>query len=119
MASKRKPYIRETRADWWKKNAHYRFYMLREGTAVFTIWVSLLFFILLVSPASFTRLTGNPLVIVINIAALAASILHSKTWFELTPRALTLAADKTANLTRLLWGAAIGFTILVLILSFI
>ena len=34
MTTKRKPYVRPMTSTWWKKLPFYRFYMLREGTAV-------------------------------------------------------------------------------------
>jgi len=33
--SKRKPYVREMKKDWWLKNAFYTGYMIREGTSIF------------------------------------------------------------------------------------
>lgn len=42
MTTKRKPYVREMTPTWWNKLGFYRFYMLREGTAVVQLWFSLL-----------------------------------------------------------------------------
>ena len=41
MTTKRKAYVRPMPSTWWKKLPFYRFYMLREGTAVPTVWFSL------------------------------------------------------------------------------
>lgn len=41
IASKRKKYVREMKASWWKKLDFYKFYVLRESTAVPTIWFCL------------------------------------------------------------------------------
>lgn len=41
MTTKRKPYVRPMPSTWWKKLPFYRFYMLREGTAVPTVWFSI------------------------------------------------------------------------------
>lgn len=38
MTTKRKPYVRPMTSTWWKKLPFYRFYMLREGTAVPAVW---------------------------------------------------------------------------------
>lgn len=41
MTTKRKPYVRPMTSTWWKKLPFYRFYMLREGTAVPVVWFSI------------------------------------------------------------------------------
>ena len=41
MTTKRKPYVRPMTSTWWKKLPFYRFYMLREGTAVPAVWFSI------------------------------------------------------------------------------
>ncbi|MDR0816107.1 MAG: hypothetical protein LBN28_01725 [Desulfovibrio sp.] len=117
MSTKRKPYIREMDCCWWKKNPFYRFYMLREGTCVFSIWISLLLLLFLFAPASFTTVIKNPIICLLNLAALLASLLHSKTWFELTPKALNLPADRLDFLVKGLQTATIAFSVLVLALS--
>ncbi|MCE1736632.1 fumarate reductase subunit C, partial [Enterobacter hormaechei] len=42
MTTKRKPYIRSMAPNWWQKLGFYRFYILRESTAVTTMWFSIL-----------------------------------------------------------------------------
>ena len=46
MTTKRKPYVRPMTSTWWKKLPFYRFYMLREGTAVPAVWFSIDFLFL-------------------------------------------------------------------------
>lgn len=41
MTIKRKSYVRLMTFIWWKKLSFYRFYMLREGTAVSVVWFSI------------------------------------------------------------------------------
>lgn len=41
MTTKRKAYVRPVPSTWWKNLPFYRFYMLREGTAVPAVWFSL------------------------------------------------------------------------------
>ena len=41
MTTKRKAYVRPMTSTWWKKLPFYRFYMLREGTAVPAVWFSI------------------------------------------------------------------------------
>lgn len=94
MTTKRKPYVPPMTATWWKKLGFYRFYMLREGTAIPTVWFSLLLIYGLFSLkhgaqewAGFVDFLQNPIVIMLNIITLAAALLHTKTWFELAPKA--------------------------------
>ena len=75
MTTKRKPYVRPMTSTWWKKLPFYRFYMVREGTAVPTVW------------AGYIGFLQNPVVVILNLITLAAALLHTKTWFELAPKA--------------------------------
>lgn len=118
MASKRKPYVREMKADWWKSNPFYRFYMLREGTAIFQVWVSLMFISFLVCPETFFTMLSNPLIILLNIIALAASLLHTKTWFDLAPKAVNGNEKQTALMLKGLWAVTIVASAIILLLAF-
>ena len=97
MTTKRKPYVRPMTPTWWQKLGFYRFYMLREGTAVPTVWFSLVLiyglFALKAGPDSwmgFVSFLQNPIVVILNIITLAAALLHTKTWFELAPKAANI-----------------------------
>lgn len=94
MTTKRKPYVRTMTPTWWQKLGFYRFYMLREGTSVPTVWFSILLifglFSLKSGPeawASFVSFLQNPIVVILNLITLAAALLHTRTWFELAPKA--------------------------------
>ena len=78
MTTKRKPYVRPMTSTWWKKLPFYRFYMLREGTAVPAVWFSieLIFglFALKNGPeawAGFVDFLQNPVIVIINLITLA------------------------------------------------
>ncbi|GLR08046.1 fumarate reductase subunit FrdC [Mixta theicola] len=97
MISKRKPYLAPVSASWWRQLAFYRFYMLREGTAIPALWFSLeLIFGLYAlkgGPESWARFVDflqHPATLLLNLVTLAAALLHSKTWFELAPKAAIL-----------------------------
>lgn len=102
MSSKRNAYHRPVTANWWRKTGFYRFYMLREGTAL----PALLFSIELIfglyalkrgaeSWAAFVDFLQHPVLLLLNLIALAAALLHSKTWFELAPKAsIIVIGDK-------------------------
>lgn len=129
MNSKRKAYHPPVTADWWRKSNFYRFYMLREGTALPALWFSIeMIFGLYAlkrgaeSWALFVDFLQHPVVLVLNILALAAALLHSKTWFELAPKAATIViGDKKLSsgpIVKGLWlvMALISFAILAVVL---
>lgn len=118
MASKRKPYIREMDAGWWRKNPFYRFYMMREGTSIFQVLVSLEFIYFLAAPKSFFSLLGNPLIIILNIIALLAMLLHTKTWFDLAPKAVNGSEKQTRAIVKGLWAATVAASAIILLLAF-
>ncbi|MEX0447929.1 fumarate reductase subunit FrdC [Xenorhabdus sp. SGI246] len=118
MATKRKPYVRGMEPNWWHKLGFYRFYMLREGTAIPTVWFSLLvlygLFALKGGPenwAGFVSFLQNPLILLINVITLLASLLHTKTWFELAPKALNIIVKSEkmppGPIIKLLWATTI------------
>ncbi|MDU6410835.1 MAG: fumarate reductase subunit FrdC [Yersiniaceae bacterium] len=128
MTTKRKPYIREMAPSWWQRLGFYRFYMLREGTALPAVWFSLLLihglYRLKAGPAgweSFIHLLQNPVVMLLNLIALAAALLHSKTWFDLAPRAaiVIIKGEKLgpAPVVRLLWAAMIAVSLIILTIT--
>ncbi|WP_340618439.1 fumarate reductase subunit FrdC [Xenorhabdus entomophaga] len=125
MTTKRKPYVRGMEANWWRKLGFYRFYMLREGTAVPATWFSLLvlygLFALKNGPeswADFVSFLQHPIVLLINIITLLAALLHTKTWFELAPKALNLIVKNEkmppGPIVKLLWATTIIATAVIL-----
>ena len=94
MISKRKPYLAPVSRSWWRQLAFYRCYMLREGTAIPALWFSLELVCGLYALKSgpdgwdqFVRLLQHPAMLLLNLLTLAAALFHSKTWFELAPKA--------------------------------
>ncbi len=86
MTTQRKPYVRTMTPTRWQKLGFYRFYMLREGTSVLAVWFSivLLYGVFALkggaeSWAGFVGFLQNPLVLLINVVALLAAALHTKT----------------------------------------
>lgn len=85
MTTKRKPYVRPMTSTWWKKLPFYRFYMVREGTAVPTVWFSIVLIYGLFalkhgaeSWAGYIGFLQNPVVVILNLITLAAALLHTK-----------------------------------------
>nr|WP_113868450.1 MULTISPECIES: fumarate reductase subunit FrdC [Brenneria]MCV9878258.1 fumarate reductase subunit FrdC [Brenneria izbisi]MCV9881681.1 fumarate reductase subunit FrdC [Brenneria izbisi]NMN90385.1 fumarate reductase subunit C [Brenneria salicis ATCC 15712 = DSM 30166]RBP59638.1 fumarate reductase subunit C [Brenneria salicis ATCC 15712 = DSM 30166]RLM29778.1 fumarate reductase subunit C [Brenneria salicis ATCC 15712 = DSM 30166] len=128
MTSKRKAYVRDMSPTWWKKLGFYRFYMLREGTALPAVWFSIVLmcgvFALKDGPESWADFVGflqNPLVLLINIIALLAAVLHTKTWFELAPKAsiIVIKDEKMGPepIIKGLWAVTIVVTVAVLAIA--
>ncbi|AMX07070.1 fumarate reductase subunit C [Enterobacter asburiae] len=106
----------------------YRFYMLREGTAVPAVWFSLELmygvFALKHGPeawASFVGFLQNPIVVVLNLIVLAAALLHTKTWFELAPKAANIIVkDEKMGpepVIKGLWAVTILVTVVILFVA--
>ncbi|EMH4163987.1 fumarate reductase subunit FrdC [Pluralibacter gergoviae] len=128
MTTKRKPYVRPMTSTWWKKLPFYRFYMVREGTAVPAVWFSIILlcglFSLKHGPESWANFVGflqNPVVVIINVIALAAALLHTKTWFELAPKAanIIVKGEKMGPepVIKGLWGVTILATVIILFVA--
>ncbi|MDM5171293.1 fumarate reductase subunit FrdC [Escherichia coli] len=128
MTTKRKPYVRPMASTWWKKLPFYRFYMLREGTAVPAVWFSieLIFglFALKNGPeawAGFVDFLQNPVIVIINLITLAAALLHTKTWFELAPKAANIIVkDEKMGpepIIKSLWAVTVVATIVILFVA--
>ncbi len=125
MTTKRKPYVRPMTST-GGKIAVLSLYMLREGTAVPAVWFSieLIFglFALKNGPklGGIRRLLQNPVIVIINLITLAAALLHTKTWFELAPKAANIIV-KTKNGTRAnyksLWAVTVVATIVILFVA--
>ncbi len=128
MTTKRKPYVRPMTSTWWKKLPFYRFYMLREGTAVPAVWFSILLlcglFSLKHGPESwenFVSFLQNPIVVILNLISLAAALLHTKTWFELAPKAanIIVKGEKMGPepVIKGLWGVTLAATVVILFVA--
>lgn len=99
--SKRKPYHRQLKNDWWLKNLFFTKYMLREGSSIFIIIYTLtlawgLFRLNQGENAFNAWLTAlqHPIAIIFHLIALAFALYHSITWFSLAPKALDLWINK-------------------------
>lgn len=95
-ATKRKPYVREMKATWWKKLDFYKMYMVREATCLPTVWFCLVLFYGAVTlskgtfSSDFVGFLQNPLVVILNIISLAAMLYHAATLFIMTPQVMSI-----------------------------
>lgn len=128
MTTKRKAWVRPMPSSWWKSLPFYRFYMLREGTAVTTVWFSIVLiyglYALKDGPESwdgFVSFLQNPVVAILNLITLAAALLHTKTWFELAPKAsnIVIKDEKMGPepVIRGLWVVTAVITVVILFVA--
>ena len=80
---------------WWLKKRTYFLFVMRELSSVFVAWFAV--FLMMVfaigrgeSYQSFLDWAASPVIVVINVVALAFSLLHTVTWFVLTPQAMVV-----------------------------
>lgn len=124
--SKRKKYVREVTATWWKKSDFYKFYILRESTSVPTIWfcIELLYGLISLNNGSFetefVAFLQSPIVMLLNLVTLAAMLLNSLTFFRMAPQMQNIIVNNARIdvklLTLALWAVTILISIIVLIL---
>lgn len=127
----RKPYNPPVEATWWTKNPFYFRYILREGTCLCALFVALEFllgiFLFLMCDLDSEVVTtqsaapylwfaqsflGNPLIILLNLASLAAVVFHAVTWFALMPKAVRVFMNK--NSTDLIPESYVNITLYIL-----
>jgi fumarate reductase subunit C len=82
---------------WWLKKRTYFMFVMRELSSIFVAWFAVFLMIMVyaigrgeASYQNFMNWAGSPIVIVINLVALAFLILHTVTWFALTPQAMVV-----------------------------
>jgi fumarate reductase subunit C len=92
-----KPYIRQMPASWWLKRTSYLLFMLRELSSVFVGGYVVIFLMMIRNlsrgPAeyeAFMAMLRSPVAILFHVVALAFALLHTITWFNLTPKAMAV-----------------------------
>ena len=127
MMTNRKPYVREVKRTWWQNHPFYRFYMLREATVLPLILFTLFVLIGLASLVkgadawhSWLAFMANPVVVAINIVALAGSLLHAQTFFSMVPQVMPIRLKgkpvEKSVIVVTQWAAVAVISLLVLIL---
>lgn len=96
-SSEQRLYRAPVSLTWWLRKPSYLVFVLRELSSVFIAWfvVYLLMLVYAVSSGSaayqeFLDLSANPLLVILNVIALAFVVLHAVTWFGLAPKAMVL-----------------------------
>ena len=90
-------YQRRMSVFWWVHKRSYLLFVMRELSSLFVAWfvIYLLMFIAAVGGGAekydaFLDRASSPLFLVVNAVALAFLVLHTITWFALTPQAMVL-----------------------------
>lgn len=94
-------YRRPVSVFWWARKRSYLLFVLRELSSVFVAWFVVLTLLFAWSVARggeqyqrFLDIAANPLILAVNVVALAFLLLHTVTWFNLTPQAMPLRLPK-------------------------
>ena len=82
---------------WWTKKRTYFLFVMRELSSIFVAWF-VLYLVLLIRAVvdseaaynDFLDWAASPVLVVINVVAFAFIVLHTVTWFLLTPQAIVL-----------------------------
>ena len=83
---------------WWTRKLSYFLFVMRELSSLFVAWLVLylLLFVRAVGSGQeayveFLDWATSPWLVTLNVVALAFLVLHTVTWFSLTPQAMVLA----------------------------
>ena len=95
-----RPYRPRISTWWWTRKRSYIVFVLRELSSVFIAWF-VVFLVLLVyaigqSEAAYRNFldwASAPWVIALNVLSLVFVLLHTVTWFALTPQAMEVRID--------------------------
>ncbi len=95
--STQRAYVRPIPIGWWLKKRSYFVFVMRELSSFFVAWFVfyLLLFIGAVSRGEkayldFLNGAEHPAVVTINVLASVFLVLHTVTWFSLTPKAVVV-----------------------------
>lgn len=90
-------YTRRIPMFWWLRKRTYFVFVMRELSSIFIAWfvVFLLLFVRAVGRGEsayvdFLGWASSPAVLTVNVVAAAFLVVHTVTWFNLTPQAMDL-----------------------------
>ena len=112
-------YKRPVSVFWWTERRSYALFVLREFSCVFVAWfvVYLVLFVYAVGQdeAAYRRFldwAASPWVTALNVVALAFVLLHTVTWFSLTPQAMSVRVmDRTVPSFHIIAGQYTGLVV--------
>jgi fumarate reductase subunit C len=90
-------YRRPVSLLWWTRRRSYLLFALRELSSVAVAWFVVHFLLLVTAvqrgPAAYREFldwSASPLILLVNLVALAFVVLHAVTWFSLAPKAIVV-----------------------------
>jgi fumarate reductase subunit C len=104
---------------WWTRKRTYFVFVMRELSSIFVAWfvVFLLLFVFAVgrSEAAYQRFldwASSPWVVALNVVTLAFVLLHTVTWFAVTPQAMAVRVmDRTVPSFHIIAGQYTGLIV--------
>jgi fumarate reductase subunit C len=115
------PTYQRPMAGWWRRNAFFTRYMLREASALFVLAYALLWLVglwrLSQGPEAFTTwlaLLQHPLSLALHGLGLLFVAFHSLTWFQVMPKTMPPLPVPP----RLVTGAGLGAALVASVLLF-
>ena len=82
---------------WWLEKRSYFLFMMRELSSMFVAWSVVILLLLLYAVArgddeyqDFLDWAASPWLVVVNAISLLFLVLHTVTWFDLTPKAMVV-----------------------------
>jgi fumarate reductase subunit C len=102
LGARPRSYRQQPSIWWWVRKRSYLLFVLRELSSVFVAWFVGSTLVLVWSVANgaeqyerFLDVASNPFAIALNVIALAFLLLHTVTWFNLTPKAMPIRLFRT------------------------
>jgi fumarate reductase subunit C len=91
-------YRRPVSVWWWTRKRSYFLFVMRELSSLFIAWLVLylLLFVRAVAHGeaaygNFLDTAASPWMVAVNLVAFAFLVLHTVTWFSLTPKAMVVS----------------------------
>jgi fumarate reductase subunit C len=112
-------YRRPVSIWWWTRKRSYFMFVMRELSSIFIGWF-VVYLLLLVyavgqSEAAYQRFldwAGSPWVVALNVVTLVFVLLHTVTWFSLTPQAMSVRVmDRTVPPSHIIAGQYTGLVV--------
>ena len=112
-------YRRPVSTWWWTRKRSYFVFVMRELSSIFVAWfvAYLVLFVYAVGRGeaayrSFLDWASSPWVVALNLVALAFVLLHTVTWFNLTPQAMSVRVmDRTVPSFHIIAGQYTGLVV--------
>jgi fumarate reductase subunit C len=112
-------YRRPVPTWWWTRKRSYFVFVMRELSSVFVAWfvVYLLLFVYALGRGQaayqgFLDWASSPWVTVVNVVALVFVLLHTATWFNLTPQAMAVrVAGRRVPAWQIVAGQYVGLAV--------